>query len=48
MTSTVLNRFNRSVRQLDKVFITLVLIFIALAILVPPHFPIAWVLRFKI
>ena len=37
MTSTVLNRFNRSVRQLDKVFIALVLIFVALAILVPPQ-----------
>ncbi|MEO0867654.1 MAG: permease [Cyanobacteria bacterium J06642_11] len=37
MTSTVLTRFNRSVRQLDKVFISLVLIFIALAALVPPQ-----------
>ncbi|MBX2866062.1 MAG: permease, partial [Leptolyngbyaceae cyanobacterium MAG.088] len=35
MTSTVLNRFNRSFRQLDKVFIAIVLIFLALAILVP-------------
>ena len=38
MTSTVFNRFNRSVQQLDKVFITIVLIFLALAILVPPQF----------
>ena len=37
MTSTVLNRFNRSVRQLDKVFISIILIFLALAILVPPQ-----------
>lgn len=37
MTSTVLNRFNRSVRQLDKVFIALVLILVALTILVPPQ-----------
>ncbi len=37
MTSTVLNRFNRSVRQLDKVFITIVLIFLVLTILVPPQ-----------
>lgn len=38
MTSTVLNRFNRSVRQLDKVFLTVVLILFALAILVPFQF----------
>ncbi|NEQ54265.1 MAG: permease [Leptolyngbya sp. SIO3F4] len=37
MTSTVLNRFNRSFRQLDKVFITIALILLALAILVPPQ-----------
>ncbi|MEM6252523.1 MAG: permease [Cyanobacteria bacterium P01_D01_bin.156] len=37
MTSTVFNRFNRSVQQLDKVFLTLVLIFIGVAILVPPQ-----------
>lgn len=37
MTSTVLNRFNRSFRQLDKVFIAIALILIALAILVPPQ-----------
>ncbi len=36
MTSTV-NRFNRSVRQLDRVFIALVLILLVLAILVPPQ-----------
>ncbi|MEM1252699.1 MAG: permease [Cyanobacteria bacterium P01_H01_bin.21] len=35
MTSTVLNRLNHSVRQLDKVFIAIVLIFLGLAILVP-------------
>lgn len=35
MTSTVFHRFNRSVRQLDRVFIAIVLIFLALAILVP-------------
>ncbi|MEM7793004.1 MAG: permease [Cyanobacteria bacterium P01_C01_bin.118] len=38
MTSTV-NRFNRSFRQLDKVFITIVLILLALAILFPPQLP---------
>lgn len=37
MTSTVLNRFNRSVRQLDRVFIAIVLILLVLAILVPPQ-----------
>ena len=35
MTSTVLNRFNRSVRQLDKVFVAIILILLTLAILVP-------------
>ncbi|MBE9069310.1 permease [Leptolyngbya cf. ectocarpi LEGE 11479] len=35
MTSTVFHRFNRSVRQLDQVFITIALIFLALAIFVP-------------
>ncbi|MEM7066071.1 MAG: permease [Cyanobacteria bacterium P01_B01_bin.77] len=38
MTSTVLNRFNRSVRQLDRVFIAIVLILLALAILIPLQF----------
>ena len=35
MTSTGLNRFNRSVRQLDRVFVVIVVILLALAILVP-------------
>ena len=35
MTSTVLNRFNRSVRQLDKVFVAIILILLTLASLVP-------------
>ena len=35
MTSAVLNRFSRSVRRLDHVFIAIALIIIALAILVP-------------
>ncbi|MEM9265858.1 MAG: permease [Cyanobacteria bacterium P01_F01_bin.13] len=35
MTSTVLSRFNRSVRQLDKVFVAIVLILLVLAVLVP-------------
>ncbi len=35
MTSTVLNRFNRSVQQLDRGFIAIALIIVVLAIFVP-------------